>query len=86
MNQFEELKKTIQDVKQELFAEMETLLETCQDDADKFFEKGNRSAGSRVRKNAQLVRKQIHHPTIRQSINKIEEAAKALRENISQSK
>ena len=84
MNQFEELKKTIQEVKHELFSEMETLLETCQEDADKFFDKGNRSAGSRVRKNAQLVRKQIHHPTIRQQINKIEEAAKALRENISQ--
>jgi len=86
MNQFEELKKTIHDVKQELFSEMETLLETCQDDADKFYEKGNKSAGSRVRKSAQLVRKQIHHPTIRKNINKIEEAAKALRENISQSK
>lgn len=84
MNQFEELKKTIHEVKQELFSEMETLLETCQEDADKFYEKGNKSAGSRVKKSAQLVRKQIHHPTIRQHINRIEEAAKALRENISQ--
>lgn len=85
MNQFEELKKTIQDVKHEIFTEMEILLENCQEDAEKFYEKGNKSAGSRIRKNAQLVRKQIHHPTIRKSMNRIEEAAKALRENISQS-
>lgn len=85
MNQFEELKKTIQDVKLELFSEMENLLEACQEDADKFYEKENKSAGSRVRKNAQSIRKQIHHPTIRQHFNKIEEVAKTLRESISQS-
>lgn len=86
MNQFEELRKTIHDVKEAIFTEMETLLETCEEDADKFYSKGNRSAGSRVRKNAQLVRKQLHFPTLRKELTKIEEAAKALRENISQSK
>ncbi len=86
MNQFEELKKTIHEVKEHIFTEMENLLETCEEDAEKFYDKGNRSAGSRVRKNAQSVRKQIHFPTLRKEFNKIEEAAKSLRENISQSK
>ncbi len=83
MNNFEQLKQTIEEAKQSVFSEMQSILESCQEDVDKFYEKGNKSAGSRIRKSAQLVRKQIHHPTIRKQINKIEDAAKALRESIS---
>ena len=82
MNQFEELRKTISEVKQNIFNEMESLLDQCQEDAEKFYDKGNKSAGSRIKKSAQLVRKQIHFPTIRQEISKIEEAAKNLRASI----
>lgn len=83
MNNFEQLKQTIEEAKQAVFSEMESILESCQEDVNKFYEKGNKSAGSRIRKSAQLVRKQIHHPTIRQHFSKIEDAAKALRESIS---
>jgi len=83
-NQFEELRKTVYDVKESLFAEIEELIATCEEDADKFYEKGNKSAGTRIRKSAQLIRKQIHHPSIRKQMVKIEEAAKTLRTTISE--
>jgi len=82
MNKFEELRKTIDEVKQNVFGEMEKILDECQEDVEKFYDKGNKSAGSRVKKSAQSVRKQIHFPTLRQEINKIEEAAKNLRASI----
>jgi septation ring formation regulator EzrA len=85
-NQFEELRKTIFDVKENLFSEIDELIATCEEDADKFYEKGNKSAGTRIRKSAQLIRKQIHHPSIRKQMVKIEEAAKTLRSAISETK
>ena len=85
-NQFEELRKTVYDVKENLFSEIEELIATCEEDANKFYEKGNKSAGTRIRKNAQQIRKQIHHPSIRKQMVKIEEAAKDLRTAISETK
>ena len=85
-NQCEELRKTVYDVKENLFSEIEELIATCEEDANKFYEKGNKSAGTRIRKSAQQIRKQIHHPSIRKQMVKIEEAAKDLRTAISETK
>jgi len=69
-NEFEKLKLAICECKMSVFSEMEKLIESSLEDVEKFYEKGNRSAGSRIRKNAQLVRKLIHHPTIRKEMNR----------------
>ena len=86
MNKFEELQKVIADAKASIFSEMDELLESCQEDADKFYDKGNRSAGGRIRKTAQSVRKLLHFPTIRKTLSSIEETAKDLRSTINESK
>ena len=85
-NQFEELRKTVYDVKENLFSEIEELIATCEEDANKFYEKGNKSAGTRIRKSAQQIRKQIHHPSIRKQMVKIEKGFKLLRTTISETK
>ncbi len=51
-------------------------------DVEKFYEKGVKSAGGRLRKNLQLIRKAIHHPTNRTKMASIQDAAKELRSNI----
>lgn len=86
MNKFEELQKAVYEAKESIFSEMEAILDSCEEDVNKFYEKGNRSAGGRLRKSAQTVRKMLHFPTIRKQITIIEDAAKELRSTINDSK
>jgi hypothetical protein len=84
MNDFEQFKASVEEVKTSIFGEMDTLIAKMEQsgDLDKFYEKGVRSAASRLRKDIQLIRKSIHHPTTREKMNVILNGAKELREKL----
>ena len=51
-------------------------------DVEKFYDKGVKSAASRLRKGLQGIRKAIHMPTVRTHMSKIQDTAKELRESL----
>jgi hypothetical protein len=51
-------------------------------DVEKYYEKGVKSAGSRLRKGLQSIRKAVHMPTVRGNMSRIQDAAKELRDSI----
>lgn len=83
MNAFEELRAEVEKAQSDIFGPILEALNEAEEDAAKFYEKSNKSAGSRLRSKAQAVRKQIHHPTIRQIMKNVEEKAQAVRANVS---
>lgn len=84
MENFNQFEQRVALVKSEIFGEIDRLVETMKDsgDIEKFYEKGVKSAGGRLRKNLQLIRKSIHHPTTRTRMASIQDAAKKLRASI----
>lgn len=84
MTNFNQFEERVAQVKSEIFGEIDRLVEEMKEsgDVEKFYEKGVKSAGGRLRKNLQLIRKAIHHPTNRTKMASIQDAAKELRSNI----
>ena len=82
MNAFDELKAEVEKAQTEIFGPLMDAINDAEDDASKFYDKSNKSAGSRLRSKAQTIRKKIHHPTIRQVMKNIEEKAQALRSDV----
>ncbi len=84
MENFNQFEQRVNLVKFEIFGEIERLVEEMKEsgDLEKFYDKGVKSAGGRLRKNLQLIRKSIHHPTTRTKMASIQDAAKELRSNI----
>jgi hypothetical protein len=83
-NDFEKLKSEIADAKAAIFGEMETQIQQLEEsgDLEKYYDKGVKSAGGRIRKSLQNIRKSVHNPTIRAKMNSIVDSAKNLRETI----
>lgn len=81
LGEYAKLVETVGEVKAALFAEIDELLADAEDDAVKFYEKDVKSAGARLRKRCQEIKKKIHGPTIRTEMNKIKDQAQALRED-----
>lgn len=81
LGEYTKLVETVNEVKEALFGEIDRLIAESEVDAAKFYEKGVKSAGSRLRKNCQSIKKLIHGPTIRGEFNKIKDQAQALRED-----
>lgn len=82
MNQFEELRNQVNQVKEDIFGPIVELLESAEDDASKYYEKGVQSAGNRLKKTMQEVRKTIHHPTAKSKLVELQNSAKNLRQSI----
>lgn len=84
MNDFEQFKALVEEAKTSIFGEIDSLIENVENsgDLEKFYDKGVKSAGSRIRKDLQSIRKAIHNPTIREKMNGVNNAAKELREKI----
>ncbi len=84
MNNFEQFKTNVEESKRAIFGEIDALIEQMEQsgDVDKFYEKGVKSAASRLRKGLQGVRKAVHMPTVRAEMTKIKDAAKDLRDSL----
>jgi methionine synthase II (cobalamin-independent) len=85
MKNFEEFKKKVEESKEAVFGEIDRLISEMEEsgDVEKYYEKGVKSAASRLRKGLQSIRKAVHHPTTRTHMVAITDAAKDLREELS---
>lgn len=85
MNNFENFKKTVEDSKKAIFGEIDSLISEMEEsgDVEKYYDKGVKSAASRLRKGLQSIRKAVHHPTTRTHMTTLTEAAKELRDDLS---
>lgn len=84
MNNFEQFKADVEAAKKSVFGEIDALIEQMEQsgDVEKFYDKGVRSAASRLRKGLQGVRKAVHMPTVRTEMTKIKDLAKDLRDSL----
>jgi hypothetical protein len=82
MNDFEKLKEEVNAVHAAIFDPIYAIINDADDDADKYYGKGVKSAGNRLKKKMQEVRKAIKHPAIKAEMNKIQEGAKNLRQTL----
>jgi gas vesicle protein len=82
MNQFEKLKEEIATAQSAIFDPINSLISAAADDADKYYGKGVKSAGNRLKKKMQEIRKAIKHPAVKAEMSKIQESAKNLRQEL----
>lgn len=80
MNQFEELKAEIAAAQSAIFDPLNTLIASAEDDASKYYDKGVKSAGNRLKKKMQEIRKAIKHPVTKAHMTKIQNMAKDTRQ------
>lgn len=83
-NNFKQFKTKVEESKKAIFGEIDALIEQMEQsgDVEKFYEKGVKSAASRLRKGLQGVRKAVNMPTVRTEMNKIKDAAKDFRDSL----
>jgi hypothetical protein len=82
MNDFEKLKAEIASVQAAIFDPIISLVSAAEEDADKYYGKGVKSAGNRLKKKMQEIRKEIKHPAIKAEMTKLQEGAKNLRQTL----
>jgi hypothetical protein len=82
MNDFEKLVLDVDTAQTAIFHPIHSLLVDAADDADKYYGKGVKSAGNRLKKKMQEIRKAIKHPVIKAEMTKIQEGAKNLRQTL----
>jgi hypothetical protein len=82
MNQFEKLKEEIAAAQAAIFEPINSLISEADDDAQKYYGKGVRSAGNRLKKKMQEIRKAIKHPEVKAKMTSIQNSAKGLRESL----
>jgi hypothetical protein len=80
MNDFEKLKAEIASAQAAIFEPIVSLVSSAEDDADKYYGKGVKSAGNRLKKKMQEIRKAIKHPAVKAEMTRIQEGAKNLRQ------
>jgi len=82
MNQFEKFKEEIAEIQAAIFNPINSLITEADDDAQKYYGKGVRSAGNRLKKKMQDIRKSIKHPEVKAKMTAIQNSAKNLRESL----
>jgi hypothetical protein len=82
MNQFEKLKEEIAAAQAAIFEPIHSLINAAEDDAQKYYGKSVRSAGNRLKKKMQEIRKAIKHPAVKTQMTAIQNSAKNLRESL----
>lgn len=85
MNDFEKLKEEIASAQAAIFSPIHEIIESAEEDAQKYYGKGVRSAGNRLKKRMQEIRKAIKHPAVKAEMTKIQEGAKNLRQQLVES-
>lgn len=82
MNQFEKLKADVAAAQSAIFDPINSLIASAEEDAQKYYGKGVRSAGNRLKKKMQEIRKAIKHPAVKSQMTNIQNSAKGLREGL----
>jgi hypothetical protein len=82
MNQFEKLKEEVASAQQAIFDPIYSIISAAEEDAQKFYGKGVRSAGNRLKKKMQEIRKAIKHPIVKSHMAGIQNSAKDLRQTL----
>ena len=82
MNQFEKLKEEVAAAQAAIFDPINSLLASAEEDAQKYYGKGVRSAGNRLKKKMQEIRKTIKHPAVKAQMSGIQNSAKDLRQTL----
>jgi hypothetical protein len=82
MNQFEKLKEEVAATQAAIFDPINALLASAEEDAQKYYSKGVRSAGNRLKKKMQEIRKTIKHPAVKAQMTGIQNSAKDLRQTL----
>ena len=82
MNQFEKLKATVNSAQESIFSPINALIASAEEDAQKYYGKGVRSAGNRLKKKMQEIRKAIKHPDVKSKMTEIQNTAKDLRQSL----
>jgi len=82
MNQFEKLKEEVAATQAAIFDPINSLLASAEEDAQKYYSKGVRSAGNRLEKKMQEIRKTIKHPAVKAQMTGIQNSAKDLRQTL----
>lgn len=82
MNQFEKFKEEVAEIQAAIFNPINSLITEADDDAQKYYGKGVRSAGNRLKKKMQEIRKSIKHPEVKAKMTAIQNSAKNLRESL----
>lgn len=84
MNNFEKFKMEVAETKAAIFGEIDSQIQQIEEsgDLEKYYDKGVKSAGGRIRKSLQNIRKAVHNPTVRSNMNSLVDSAKNLRETI----
>jgi len=82
MNQFEKLKEEIAAAQAAIFEPIHSLVSAAEEDAQKYYGKGVRSAGNRLKKKMQEIRKAIKHPAVKAQMTAIQNSAKELRQTL----
>lgn len=82
MNQFEKLKEEVAATQAAIFDPINSLLASAEEDAQKYYGKGVRSAGNRLKKKMQEIRKTIKHPAVKAQMTGIQNSAKDLRQTL----
>lgn len=82
MNNLEKLQSQVDEAQASIFGPINELLESAREDAEKYYNKGVRSAGNRLKKKMQDVRKAIKHPAVKAKMTEIQNSAKDLRQSL----
>ena len=82
MNDFEKLKAEISTACTAIFDPIFEIISSAEEDADKYYGKGVKSAGNRLKKKMQDIRKAIKHPAVKAEMAKLQEGAKNLRQTL----
>lgn len=85
MNQFEKLKEEIANAQSAIFSPINAIIAAAEEDAQKYYGKSVRSAGNRLKKRMQEIRKAIKHPVVKSQMTTIQNSAKDLRQSLVES-
>jgi len=84
MNNFQSFKNQVEEAKNSVFGEIDKIILELEQSGDvsKFYDKGVKSAGGRIKKGLQAIKKAIHHPTIKSHMASLQNSAKELKDNV----
>lgn len=82
MNQFEKLKDQVAKAQTAIFGNLNEIIASAEEDAQKYYEKGVNSAGNRLKKKMQEIRKAVKHPEIKATMKAVQDSARDLRGDI----
>lgn len=80
MNQFEKFKEEVAAAQSAIFAPINDIIASAEEDARKYYDKGVKSSGNKLKKKMQEIRKSIKHPVIKSKMTEIQNSAKDFRQ------